>query len=164
MIRRVLLQNSIRCWWPLPDNTTIRKFIRHPVDVPIQVSNNWVEDEDDETLDQTITNVSLGGLAFVSPKPLEVLERVRVCIPILERDNTLIGNVAWCEKCDNGAEFEIGIEFEKSRDVFRLRMIEQICHIEHYRKEVLLSEGRELSTHEAAREWISKYAGDFPAL
>ena len=164
MIRQVLLRNSIRCWWPLPDNTTIRKFIRHPVDVPIQVSNNWVEDEDDETLDQTITNVSLGGLAFVSPKPLEVLERVRVCIPILERDNTLIGNVVWCEKSDSGDEFEIGIEFEKSRDAFRLRMIEQVCHIEHYRKEVMQSEGRELSAQEAAREWILKYAGDFPAL
>ena len=36
---------------------------------------------------------------------------------------------------------QIGIEFEKSRDVFRLRMIEQICHIEHYRKEILLQEG-----------------------
>jgi hypothetical protein len=164
MIRQVLLQNSTRCWWPLPDNTTIRKFIRHPVDVPIQVSNSWVEDEDDETLDQTITNVSLGGLAFVSPEPLEILDRVRVCIPILERDNTLIGNVVWCEKCDSGVEFEIGIEFEKSRDVFRLRMIEQVCQIEHYRKEVMLNEGRELSTQEAASEWISKYAGDFPAL
>jgi len=164
MIRQVLLQNSTRCWWPLPDNTTIRKFIRHPVDVPIQVSSSRVEDEDDETLDQTITNVSLGGLAFVSPKPLEILDRVRVCIPFLERNNTLVGNVVWCEKCDNGVEFEIGIEFEKSRDVFRLRMIEQVCHIEHYRKEVMLREGRELSAQEAAREWISKYAGDIPAL
>jgi hypothetical protein len=164
MIRQVLLQNSTRCWWPLPDNTTIRKFIRHPVDVPIQVSNSRVEDEDDGTLDQTITNVSLGGLAFVSPKPLEILDRVRVCIPILERDNTLIGNVVWCEKCASGSGFEIGIEFEKARDAFRLRMIEQVCHIEHYRKEVMLREGRQLSAQEAAREWISKYAGDFPAL
>ena len=87
----------------MPDNTTIRKFIRHPVDVPIQVTNSWVEDEMTRTLDQTITNVSLGGLAFVSPKPLEVLDRVRVCIPILERDNTLIGNVVWCEKCASGS-------------------------------------------------------------
>jgi hypothetical protein len=162
MIRQVLLQNSIRCWWLLPDNTTIRKFIRHPVDVPIQVTTNWVEDENDENLDQTITNVSLGGLAFVSPKPLELLERVQVCIPVLDRDNTLIGNVVWCEK--SGAAYEIGIEFEKSRDVFRLRMIEQICHIEHYRREVLRNEGRELSIQVAASEWISKYAGDFPAL
>ena len=148
----------------MPDNTTIRKFIRHPVDLPIQVTNNWVEDEDDETTDQTITNVSLGGLAFISPKPLDVLERVRVSIPILDRDNTLIGNVMWCEKSATGSSFEIGIEFERSRDVFRLRMIEQICHIEHYRREILRNEGRELSAQEAADEWIAKYAGDFPEL
>ena len=147
----------------MPKNkSTIRKYIRHPVDVPIQVTPDWVEDEHDETLDQTITNVSLGGLAFVSPKPLQVLDRVQVCIPFLERDNTLVGNVVWCDRSGNG--YEIGIEFEKSRDVFRLRMIEQICHIEHYRKEILLQEGRELTTQEAASEWIAKYASDFPAL
>jgi hypothetical protein len=146
----------------LPSNTTIRKFIRHPLDVPIQVTADWVEDEDDETLDQTITNVSLGGLAFVSPKPFEVLERVQICIPFLEKDNTLVGNVVWCER--SGSVWEIGIEFEKSRDAFRLRMIEQICHIEHYRKEVRQQEGRELTTQEAASEWIAKYASDFPAL
>ena len=148
----------------MPDNTTIRKFIRHPVDVPIQVTSNWEEDDNDETIDQTITNVSLGGLAFISPKPLEVLDRVRVSISILERDCELIGNVVWCEKssADNG--YQIGIEFEKSRDVFRLRMIEQVCHIEHYRREILRSEGRQLNAQEAASEWISKYAGDFPAL
>ena len=146
----------------MPDNTTIRKFIRHPADVPIQVTLDWAEDEDDETVDQTITNVSLGGLAFHSLKALEVLQRVRICIPILNQDNFLIGNVVWCEKSKRG--FEIGIEFENSKDVFRLRMIEQICHIEHYRNEIARVEGRELSSQEAAKEWISKFAGDFPAL
>jgi hypothetical protein len=148
----------------LPDNTTIRKFIRHPVDVPIQVTSNWEEDDNDETIDQTITNVSLGGLAFISLKPLEVLDRVRISISSLDRDSELIGNVVWCERSDTEDGYEIGVEFEKSRDVFRLRMIEQICHIEHYRKEVMRSEGRQLSAQEAASEWISKYAGDFPPL
>ena len=130
--------------------------------MPIQVTLECTEDENDETVDQTITNVSLGGLAFVSQKPLEVLQRVRVCIPLLREDSHLVGSVVWCEKA--GKSYEIGIEFEKSRDVFRMRMIEQICHIEHYRKEVERLEGRELSSHEAAGEWISKYASDFPAL
>jgi hypothetical protein len=146
----------------LPDKTTIRKFIRHPSDVPIQVTLEWVGDDNDETVDQTITNVSLGGLAFISQKPLEVLQRVRVSIPVLQQDSHLVGNVVWCEA--SGESYEIGIEFEKSRDVFRLRMIEQICHIEHYRKQLAKLEGREISTQEAAREWISRYAGDFPAL
>ena len=130
--------------------------------MPIHVTLDWVEDEDDETVDQTITNVSLGGLAFMSQKPLEVLQRVRVCIPLLRQDNHLVGNVVWCEQ--SGKNYEVGIEFEKSRDVFRLRMIEQICHIEQYRKEAESLEGRVLSTQEAAGEWISKYADDFPAL
>ena len=146
----------------MPNKTTIRKFIRHPADVPIQVTLAWVEDDAEDTDDQTITNVSLGGLAFVSGKPLAVEDRVRVCIPILEKDNYLVGKVVWCE--ESREAFEIGIEFERSRDVFRLRMIEQICHIEHYRNEVARLEGRELSSQEAAKEWISKYAGDFPAL
>ncbi len=130
--------------------------------MPIKVTLDWADNEDDETADQTITNVSLGGLAFVSAKPIKVLERVRICIPVLDRDNYLVGNVVWCEK--SGSGYEIGIEFESSRDVYRLRMIEQICHIEHYRNEVARIEGRKLTAQEAAQEWIAKFAGDFPAI
>jgi hypothetical protein len=144
----------------LPDNTTIRKYIRHPVDMPIRVRAESADDLDDDSSDQTITNLGLGGLALLSPHPLEVLERVRVIIPVLNRDNQLSGNVAWCEKTDRG--YEIGIEFERSRDAYRLRMIEQICHIEHYRKEVERLEGRQLSPQQAAEEWIASYAEDFP--
>lgn len=130
--------------------------------MPIQVSSDWTELEFDETAEQTLTNVSLGGLAFISPEPLEVLHPVRISFPALNQDSFLVGNVAWCE--ESGEGYEIGVEFESSKDVFRLRMIEQICHIEHYRKEVARVEGRDLSTQEAAQEWISKYASDFPAL
>ncbi len=118
--------------------------------------------EIDDSTDETLTNVSLGGLAFVSDQALEPSQKVKVCIPVLENDNCLIGTVVWCEKTKNG--YEIGLEFEGKRNVYRLRMIEQICHIEHYRKEVERVEGRELSAEAAAREWISRYAGDFPAL
>ena len=143
----------------MQDNTTIRKYIRHPSDVPIMVMLDRVEDNDG---DETLTNISLGGLSFVSSQAVDVFQRVRVCIPIIKEDNFIEGQVVWCEKARNG--YEIGLEFDSSKEVFRLRMIEQICHIEHYRKEVEKREGRNLSTDEAAKEWISKYAGDFPAL
>ncbi len=154
-----MLLNSTKCWCPLPNNT-IRKYIRHPSDVPIKVVLDRVEDEHED--DTTVTNVSLGGLSFISQHPLEILEKVQVCIPILKKDNYLSGTVVWCEKSRDG--YEVGLEFESSKEVFRLRMIEQICHIEHYRKEVEHQQGRQLSAEEAAREWISEYAGDFPAL
>lgn len=146
----------------MQNNTTIRKYIRHPSDVPIQVELEWVGNEIDDSTDETLTNVSLGGLAFVSDQALEPSQKVKVCIPVLETDNYLIGTVVWCEKTKNG--YEIGLEFEGKRNVYRLRMIEQICHIEHYRNEVERVEGRELSAEAAAREWISRYAGDFPPL
>lgn len=130
--------------------------------MPIQVSLEWADKDEDEREDQTLTNLSLGGLSFLSPDALPEGERVRFCIPILKQESYLIGTVVWCEESTQG--FEIGLEFDRSKDMFRLRMIEQVCHIEHYRKEVARVEGRILSTQEAAAEWISKYAGDFPAL
>lgn len=128
--------------------------------MPIQVVLDRVEDEADD--DTTMTNVSLGGLSFMSSRELRILERVRVCIPILEEENYLTGTVVWCEKSNGG--YEVGLEFDNSRELFRLRMIEQICHIEHYRREIERQQGRSMTTEEAAKEWISEYAGDFPAL
>ena len=81
---------------------------------------------------------------------------------MLDQDNFLVGNVVWCDEADGA--YEIGVEFEHGRDTFRMRMIEQICHIEHYRNEVERNEGRELSSQDAAREWIARFAGDFPSL
>ena len=144
----------------MPDNTTIRKYIRHPSDIPIQVSVDLVADDKADSEDKTLTNVSLGGLSFISKQPLRVGQNAGVCIPILQQENYLVGTVVWCEKSNDS--YEIGVEFEGSKDVFRLRMIEQICHIEHYRKEVKLVEGRELSSEKAAKEWIKRYADDFP--
>jgi hypothetical protein len=158
----VSLPSSIKCWYPLLNNTSIRQFIRHPSDVPIQVTLDWADDDlDDDLDDTTLTNVSLGGLSFQSTYSLEKDQKVRVSVPLLKGDNSLEGTVVWCESSKTG--FEIGLQFESSKEIFRLRMIEQICHIEHYRNEVKLTEGRELSTNEAAKEWISRYAGDFPA-
>jgi len=58
--------------------------------------------------------------------------------------------------------FEIGIQFLDENDSFRVRMVEQICHIEQYKQEVFDKDGRQLSGEQAAVEWIQKYATDFP--
>jgi hypothetical protein len=41
-------------------------------------------------------------------------------------------------------------------------MVEQVCYIENYKKMVYQTEGRQLTTEEAAMEWIGKYASQFP--
>ena len=60
--------------------------------------------------------------------------------------------------------YEIGLQFDDPEQLYQLRMIEQICHIEHYRQQVEQQEGRHLTSEQAAKEWIRRYAGDFPGL
>ena len=56
------------------------------------------------------------------------------------------------------------MSFLDAEDAFLARMVEQVCHIEDYRKSVHRIEGRELSPEEAAMEWIEKYASQFPEM
>ena len=41
-------------------------------------------------------------------------------------------------------------------------MVEQVCNIENYRRDVEQREGRKLTTEEAAKEWIKRDASSFP--
>jgi len=59
--------------------------------------------------------------------------------------------------------FVIGMSFRNKSEAFRMRMLEQLCYIEHYRQSMLEDEGRELNSQQAASEWIDRYAAAFPA-
>lgn len=133
----------------------MRSFIRHPLDIPIEIHPA----DGVEKTEQQLNNVSAGGLSFSSPSPLEVGSSIRLRIAIVKPAFEAKGRVVWCRN-ENGT-FDIGVEFVETRDAFKARMIEQVCHIEHYKREIREKEGRDLSGREAALEWISKYANTF---
>ncbi len=139
-----------------------RTFIRHPSDVPIQISLVWAADQIAPHPGAALHDISLGGLAFRSPKPLPLGQPVKVSFPLLSDQRALSGKVVWI----TGAEtrFEIGLQFNDPDELYCLRMVEQICHIEHYRREVAMHEGRQISSEQAAQEWIPRYAHSFPGL
>ena len=56
------------------------------------------------------------------------------------------------------------MSFIDAQDAFSARMVEQVCHIDDYRKSVRRLEGRELDAEEAAAEWISRHAAEFPEI
>ena len=58
--------------------------------------------------------------------------------------------------------FRVGVVFENQNSEHHLRMVEQVCHIEYYRKQQAEDRGRKLSSEEAAQEWVALYAADFP--
>ncbi|MBE9536029.1 MAG: PilZ domain-containing protein [Proteobacteria bacterium] len=135
----------------------MRKYIRHPADIPIEYTLAEVVDHKKEY----IKNISEGGLSFQTNKPLKEGALIRIGIPVLVPDFEVDATVAWCRK--EGESYEVGVIFMSSDSEFKVRMVEQVCHIEHYRKEVLEKEGRVINGEKAALEWIKKYAKDFPS-
>lgn len=130
--------------------------------MPLQVTLDRVADDSPTLPCEKLNNVSLGGLSFLSTEAMLKGIHVKVCFPLLDEKHSLTGKVIWSKESDQG--FEIGLEFNDPNELFRLRMIEQICHIEHYRSQVRQQQGRKLSGEEAATEWIDLYAAEFPGL
>lgn len=135
----------------------MRNFIRHPSTIPLDFHLEEVVQGGTDYL----KNVSRGGLSFYSKIPLEPGATIQLKIPLVKPIFEALGRVTWCHQ--DGNRFEVGVQFLDQEDMFRARMVEQICHIEEYKRKVLEEEGRSLTGEEAAKEWIAKYAIDFPA-
>jgi hypothetical protein len=133
-----------------------REFLRHTVHVPLEIDRVAAS----APLVQRGVNVSFGGLAFLSSTCPDIGEVLRLRIPTVEPPFEAQARVAWCRP--EAKKFLVGVEFLDSRAAFRSRMVQQVCSIENYRREVQQREGRALTTQEAASEWIAKYAGRFP--
>lgn len=136
----------------------MRRYIRHPSDIPIHVELADVVADRREYLN----DISAGGLRFQSREALAPGSRIRIRIPLVRPVFECTGQVVWCKP--DGRAFDVGVEFTRMREAFRLRLVEQVCHIEHYKREVFEKEGRVLTGEAAAMEWISRYAADFPPL
>lgn len=134
-----------------------RRFIRHTADVPIEV----------RTLPgrrpsrQPAINVSEGGLSFVSEDDIPIGTTIEIRIDQVHPPFEAKARVVWTRREDDA--HCIGVQFLDADDAFRARMVEQVCSIDRYRRQVETEEGRTLSRDEAAQEWITKYAGRFPA-
>lgn len=136
----------------------MRSFIRHPSSVPIDFQLEELVTEGTDYL----KDISEGGLAFRSSVILEPGTTIRIKIPLVSPVFQAIGKVTWCHP--QGNIFEIGIQFLDEADTFRARMVEQICHIEQYKQDILEKDGRQLSSEQAAAEWIQKFAINFPEI
>ncbi len=137
------------------ESAAMRRFIRHPSDVPIKFSQNIPLSKSDR-----LKNISHGGLCFVSKTPLKMGSNIHIEIDIKACPFSADGTVAWCQKEESG--YAVGVSFADHSTQYSVRMIEQICYIEHYRSQMLQTHGRKLTSDEAAREWIAKYAAKFP--
>jgi hypothetical protein len=137
--------------------TPPRRFIRHTADVPIEVRT--VPGSAPQT--QPAINVSEGGLSFISETDIPIGTTIEIRIAEVQPPFEAHARVVWMRSEDDA--YCIGVQFLDADDVFRARMVEQVCAIESYRRKIESQEGRLLTRDEAAQEWITKYAGRFPA-
>lgn len=131
-----------------------RRFIRHPVDVPIQI-----QAQSDSVLDHiSMADIGEGGIAFCSNVLFQNGSVLSVKISHVQPPFEALCVVCWQREKDNA--FEVGVRFLDEDNQFRARMVQQVCHIEDYRRKAI-EEGRPLSSEEAAVEWIGKFAENF---
>jgi hypothetical protein len=137
----------------------MRQFIRHPVDVPVEIGAlasapaSAVHTHD----------ISVGGLALRSGVAIAPGADIGIRIAFVQPAFEAHARVAWCHPHEPEG-YELGVTFLDAEDAFLARMVEQVCHIEDYRQSVCRLEGRRLSAEEAATEWIARYAAQFPDI
>ena len=131
-----------------------RKFIRHPVNVPISI----IPQQEGSLGQMPMSDVGTGGLAFLSPIAFFKGALLKINITFVQPEFEASTIVCWLRHV--GDQFEVGVRFLDDDSSFKARMVEQVCHIEEYREQARRN-GRTLSSEQAAHEWINEYAADF---
>lgn len=134
-----------------------RRFIRHPSDIPMIFR---VGKEAGKS--QKLRDVSSAGLCFGADRKFLRGETVHIEIALDQANLQAEGVVVWCKP--DGDQFRVGLQFNDENTAYSVRMMEQICHIEDYRTKIKMREGRDIGSEDAAKEWIEKFAQDFPSL
>ncbi|WP_373083906.1 PilZ domain-containing protein [Zhongshania sp.] len=136
----------------------MREFVRHPSDIPLDVKIL----SEPGARHAHMHDVSMAGLSCLVAREIKTGSRVEFYVPSISDESSGRGTVVWCRP--KREKYQLGIQFHTGEDLFRARMVEQLCQIEHYRREVEELESRILTSEEAAAEWISRYAADFDRL
>jgi hypothetical protein len=128
----------------------MRRYLRHPTDYPVDIHLSDLVPPDREYL----RNISRGGLCFTATVSVEPGTIIHIEIPIARPVFETDGLVAWCQATAEG--YEIGVRFAKQHPRNQ-RLVEQVCQVEHFKREIWLHDGRHLTGEEAAVEWLRQH-------
>lgn len=135
-------------------STKQESLIYHPKQVPIDIKR--VREMKEARCE------CVGELAVHCSTGIPVGTQVLLSLPTSESDASLCGCVVWLSGA--GSDYLIGVTFFGEEEAYKMRMVEQLCHIQAYQHTVSRQEGRLLSDEDAAREWIGRYSKDFPEV
>lgn len=131
-----------------------RAFVRHPIGVPLE----WEVVGQEGSAASLARDLSVGGISFPARRPPLPGERLRVRIGLTQPPFEAEGVVVRVEPGEAGSV--VGVAFDSQKVWFRVRLVEQLCHIEAWRRDQE-GQGRRLDFEEAAHEWIPAHAAYF---
>lgn len=134
-----------------------RHYLRHPAEIPILLQQAG----DPQPVTELSRELSEGGLSCFSDHYIAPGSAVDINIPLTHVPLTAKGHIIWCRLEDQG--YLLGIGFDDPEQIYSVRMVEQVCQIESYRLQQRRI-GRLISGEQAAHEWISLHAADFPPI
>lgn len=137
-----------------------RQFIRHPIEIPLEI----IKLPDHLTLDNYSKNISTGGIAFKTNQYFVPDDLLQIKIDTLNPIFESYAKVSWCLSTNDPLVFDVGVEFLNEDSTFQARMIQQVCQITLYKNLIRNAKGINLTDEEAAKEWVQKFAADFPQL
>ncbi|MFC1808718.1 PilZ domain-containing protein [Candidatus Omnitrophota bacterium] len=143
--------------------TEKRKFIRHPICIPLEFKRITSASARKKQKAETV-NLSLGGLLFLSRSKIALGTAINVSLPFKDKTFHVHGKVVRCDKDGSSKLYYVGIEFLKVSDAFKVKLIEQLHLIEEYRCLRSIQLNREITLPEASKEWIKRYSVQFRKL
>ena len=133
-----------------------RMYIQHPIEIPIRYRAAG------SAQGRQGFDSRQGGLSFQCDDWMSPGSAIELRIELDPFPLEFCGTVVWCKGRDKG--YQVDVCFMDPDTRFAVRMAEQLCHIECYRREVHRQERRSLSAEQAAREWIERHAAGFPGI
>jgi hypothetical protein len=142
---------------PVRDNQT--GFIHHPAGFPLEYKRIWFSGSADVDAGESHDI----GLIFESEERIPAGATLEIQIPLRGDMEHFRGKVVLVRQ--SGDCWEIGVWFPRRIDASRMRIVEQICHIEVYLQHKKHVEGPyNLNRDRIAAEWINRNAATVPGL
>lgn len=134
----------------------LQGFIKHPKRFPLKFRRLRFWQSSKIEVNQN----SNTGLTFSSKEYQKPGSIIEVTIPTRKEIHHFMGKVVMVKESDES--YEIGLWLINAEDAPKLRIVEQICHIELYLNDKRYKEGPFLSKEKLTEEWISRFASGFP--
>ena len=133
-------------------------FIHHPRRFPIEYRriSFW------EKTVPVFEEASDIGLTITSVKYMKPGTCIEIAIPIRRELQKFRCRVVLVREVSEG--YELGLWLLNKSDAARIRIVEQICHIELYLNDKRYMDGPFLSRERVANEWITRFAANFPTI